>query len=88
VRDGTVAGLGRVLPCLESLSPDWRKSATTQGGVIFAWGSTDIDDPASRLHSRSAVGVFSQGRYHSVDTGKLTMAPLFAMDAADRVCGG
>ena len=30
-------------------------------------------------------GCSSRGGYHSVDTGKLTTAPMFAVAAADRV---
>ena len=56
-----------------------------RGGVITAWGSTDIDDRSSELHNRYDIGVNSDGRYHSVDTGKLTMAPHFAQVCADRV---
>jgi len=47
-------------------------------GVIFAWGQSDIDDPASQLHQRHAIGVHQQDRYFSIDTGKFTSAPLFA----------
>jgi glycine/D-amino acid oxidase-like deaminating enzyme len=56
-----------------------------RGGIITAWGSTDIDDRASELHKRHDIGVNSYGSYHSVDTGKLTMAPHFAEVCADRV---
>ncbi len=58
-----------------------------RGGVIFSLGDTDVDDPGSGLHRRSEVGVTSMGSYHSVDTGKFTTAPLFAVAAADRVLG-
>ena len=54
-------------------------------GVIVAHGATDVDDPASELHERTRVGVTSLGGYHSLDAGKLTTAPLFAMKAASRV---
>ena len=54
-------------------------------GAIVAVGRSDVDDPDSGLHNRSRVGVTSHGRYHSVDPGKLTTAPLFAVEAADRV---
>ena len=53
--------------------------------MIVAWGETDIDDPASELHNRYAIGVTSDHGYHSVDPGKLTMAPLFALRCADQV---
>jgi hypothetical protein len=55
------------------------------GGAIFALGETDIDDPESRLHERYKVGITSVGNYHSVDTGKYSLAPLLASRVADRI---
>jgi glycine/D-amino acid oxidase-like deaminating enzyme len=55
------------------------------GGYIFAWGRTDIDDAASELHLRYDIGVHSDRGYHSIDTGKLTMAPLFAQTVGERI---
>ena len=54
-------------------------------GVIVAIGRSDVDDASSGLHDRSSIGVTSRGGYHSLNTGKLTTAPLFAVEAADRV---
>jgi glycine/D-amino acid oxidase-like deaminating enzyme len=82
---GTVDGLARVAPVLAALRDDELADAVVKGGVIVAWGETDIDDPASELHNRFAIGVTSDAGYHSVDPGKLTMAPLFAARCADRV---
>ena len=56
-------------------------------GVIVAYGHTDVDDAKSGLHGRIRVGVRSADGYHSVDPGKLTTAPLFAKQAAERVVG-
>ena len=53
--------------------------------MIFAWGETDIDDPGSELHERHDIGTSSRDGYHSIDTGKLTMAPVFGRAAAERV---
>ena len=47
-------------------------------GVIFSWGQSDIDDPQSELHERWDVGIHATDGYFSIDTGKLTCAPLFA----------
>jgi glycine/D-amino acid oxidase-like deaminating enzyme len=47
-------------------------------GVIFSWGKTDIDDPASELHRRDDIGPAAFDGYITVNTGKLTTAPLFA----------
>jgi hypothetical protein len=60
---------------------------TVDAGAIFAFGDTDITDPASGLHRRDIIGVRSVDGYHSVNTGKLTTAPMFAVDAADAVTG-
>ena len=54
-------------------------------GAIVAYGSTDVADAKSDLHDRSRIGVTSNGNYHSLEPGKLTTAPLFAMAAAERV---
>ena len=55
------------------------------GGVILARGCSDIDDPHSQLHQRLPIGPVAHGSYITVDTGKFTLAPLFALQAADMV---
>lgn len=79
----------RVLNAFDRLVPGLARAdvRTVDAGVIFSWGQTDITDPASVLHRRDETGVQSVDGYHSVNTGKLTTAPLFAVDAADRVAG-
>lgn len=57
------------------------------GGVIYALGTEDVDHVATRLHDRYDIGLQSRGGYHSVDTGKYTLAPLMGMAVADRVSG-
>jgi hypothetical protein len=59
-----------------------------RGGTIVAWGATDIYDIGSELHRRYEIGVTTHGRYHSLDPGKLTMAPYFAQRLANRVLAG
>ncbi len=85
VRQSILSGLVSVVPALAGLAPGSMDSCQVKGGIIFAWGSTDIDDPASDHHARHEIGPRSFGRYHSIDTGKLTMAPLFAKMVADRI---
>lgn len=81
----SIEALSRIVPALGALSADDLASAKLLGGIIFAWGQSDIDDPASELHRRCDIGVTSQGGYHSVDPGKLTTAPYFARVCADRI---
>jgi glycine/D-amino acid oxidase-like deaminating enzyme len=71
--DAWFPGIGQAEPIL------------VDAGAIVAHGHTDVDNPSSGLHGRAMVGVVSQDGYHSVDAGKLTTAPMFAMAAADAV---
>ena len=61
------------------------KIQTVDAGIIAAWGATDIDDPRSALHERHEIGVHDHDGWFSVDTGKLTTAPLFAQQLVDLV---
>ncbi len=87
VLEGTLMAMKEIVPALRGLDPAALPEATVKGGVIVAWGATDIYDPGSELHRRYEIGVTSRGRFHSVDPGKLTMAPYFAEQCADRVLG-
>ncbi len=77
----------RVLGAFDELVPGLAQAHvhTVDAGVIFAWGSTDITDPVSEFHRRDQIGVRSVDGYHSVNTGKLTTAPLFAFETAHRI---
>ena len=72
-----LAALDRILPGLGAATID-----TVDAGIITAWGETDITDPESGLHARHEVGPWARDGWISVDTGKLTTAPLFATQAA------
>jgi glycine/D-amino acid oxidase-like deaminating enzyme len=85
MRDNILDGLTKVVPSVARLTPDSINACLVKSGVICAWGKTDINDRSSELHERHAIGPCSYGRYHTVDTGKLTTAPLFAKIVADRV---
>jgi hypothetical protein len=87
-RVGIHQGLGAIMPWLHGLPADAVAGAEVQGGIIYALGATDVDDPGSQLHERSRVGPQSFGRYHTVDTGKYTLAPFFARVTAERILGG
>lgn len=81
----TLQAMAEIVIPLRDLDAGSLRECTVLGGVIVAWGSTDIDDPASELHRRYEIGVTSTGRYHSVDPGKLTMTPYFADVCAARI---
>lgn len=80
-----LAGLTGIVPAVTAFNSATIESCQVKAGIIFAWGQTDIDDPASGLHQRYAIGPRTHGRYHTVDTGKLTMAPLFGKLMARRI---
>jgi glycine/D-amino acid oxidase-like deaminating enzyme len=82
----TLDALSQIMPSLRTLEADRLPDACVKGGAIVAWGETDIYDPASELHRRYEIGVTSKGNFHSVDPGKLTMAPYFAEICAQRIC--
>ena len=84
--EGSLAALRQLMPgAAGALDPSrpWRPLQ----GYITAWGASGIENRGSQLHERHAVGVFSRGGYHSIDTGKLTLAPYFASIAAARILG-
>ena len=84
----TIAALAEIVPALAPLQDTRLDDVRVKGGAIVAWGETDIDDPQSELHKRYEIGVHSKNRYHSVDPGKLTMAPYFAEQCASRIAAG
>lgn len=55
------------------------------GGIIYSWGETDIDDRASALHTRYEIGFTHHDGYYSVDTGKFTCAPLHAQQLVQHI---
>jgi hypothetical protein len=63
------------------------KTTEVGGGVIMARGETDINDPSSVLHQRSAIGPRAYGSYITIDTGKYCMAPFLALETADMIQG-
>lgn len=83
--ESAIDALTQLMPgsrsCLQDPSLEWRPL----GGFISAWGESGIEDPSSELHQRHRVGVTSQGNYHSIDTGKYTLAPMFARQACRRI---
>jgi glycine/D-amino acid oxidase-like deaminating enzyme len=75
-----VAGLAEMVPGLTGFEVQ-----TIDAGIIAAWGATDIDDPESALHERHEIGVHAHDGWFSIDTGKLTTAPLFAQQLVELV---
>jgi hypothetical protein len=87
IAEGTLRALAEIVPPLRCIHLDRMSDLKVKGGVIVAFGSTDIVDPHSELHHRREIGIVTRGRYHSVDPGKLTMAPYFAGMCAERILG-
>jgi glycine/D-amino acid oxidase-like deaminating enzyme len=85
ILEGTLNAMAQFVPAIREIDFSTLKDVTVKGGVIVAWGQTDIYDPTSELHRRFEIGVTSTGRFHSIDPGKLTMAPYFAEVCAGRI---
>ena len=85
ILSGTLAAMADIVPSLRGLDPSTLPEAIVKGGAIVALGETDIYDPESELHKRYEIGVTSKGRFHSIDPGKLTMAPFFADECTERI---
>lgn len=85
ILDGVVDGLSTVMPAVGALSSRATRQAAVRGGLILAHGDTDLDDEATELHQRHSIGPSSSAGYHSVNTGKMTMAPVFAVQVAERI---
>jgi glycine/D-amino acid oxidase-like deaminating enzyme len=54
-------------------------------GIIVASGGNDVDQRDSGLHQRDRIGPKRQGMWWTIDTGKLTTAPLFADQAVREI---
>jgi hypothetical protein len=83
----TFRAVGEIVLAVARFDAAALSDLTLVGGTIVAWGKTDIDDRDSELHRRDEIGIDSHGAYHSIDTGKLTMAPFFAEECARRIMG-
>lgn len=82
---GTLENLRALMPCTASHLTHNEDDWTLKGGFVTAWGQSGIEDAGSELHERHDVGVFSNGDYHSIDSGKLTTCPLFAAEVCARI---
>jgi glycine/D-amino acid oxidase-like deaminating enzyme len=82
ILEESFAAMAEIIPGLHGAQAE---DVTVRGGYIVAWGSSDIDDQVSELHRRHEIGVHSHGKYHSIDSGKLTMVPYYAEICADRI---
>jgi len=74
--------MARYVPAIGELTK-FAAQGKLGGGVIVARGCSDIDNPGSQLHQRLPVGPVAHHSYLTVDTGKYTMAPLYALQSAD-----
>ncbi len=81
----SIAEFQRLSPAFDPHLEDPGVKVEVEGGAIFAWGSTDIDDPGSELHERFDIGLHQQGNYISLDSGKYTTAPKFSLEVAERI---
>jgi hypothetical protein len=84
--DDTISALRNFLPDLNPLLDHPDTEVKVEGGSIFAWGDSGIENPESELHERFDIGPAIKNGYVSLDTGKLTTAPMFSLQVADMIC--
>lgn len=73
VLDGVMDEFGAIVPGLRETAVNY-----VGAGVIFSWGTRDIDHRSSELHRRDQIGVAGGDGYYTINTGKFTCGPLFA----------
>jgi hypothetical protein len=76
----TLSAMGALFPALEGAEP-----LELRGGTIMAPGLGDIDEPGSGLHTRTNAAVHEHDGWWSIDTSKLTLAPLLAHEASKQI---
>lgn len=76
--------LSRYIPEIR-LFEDILSKGKVGGGFICGWGKTDITDYDSGLHARNEIGVEEHGQWLSINTGKYCTAPLFGMEASNKI---
>jgi glycine/D-amino acid oxidase-like deaminating enzyme len=76
----TVQAMGAMFPALQNA-----RVLSASPCVIVAPGQQDVDDPLSQLHQRNQSGPKHAAGWWSVDTGKLTLAPLHAKQMLEQL---
>ncbi|WP_425097983.1 NAD(P)/FAD-dependent oxidoreductase [Tropicibacter sp. S64] len=84
IRRDSLDTLARLIPGVRDLH-FYAETTKIGGGVIMAVGDTDIDQRQSGLHARHQIGVEGSDNWLSVSTGKLCTAPMFGVQAAQRI---
>lgn len=80
----SIESMGAYIPSIKK-TIKYDKSILVGGGYIFAWGKSDITDPDSKLHQRHLIGPDGNENWISVNTGKYCTAPMFGVEAAERL---
>lgn len=85
--EAALRGLSSLAPSLGGAVAASGGRCVVHGGIIYAAGETDIDDPESGLHRRNRIGIVRCGGWFSVDPGKYSLAPWFAERVAAEISG-
>lgn len=82
--DEVFDALGARLPWVRDVQAA-AEEVRVEGGWVYSQGRGRLDDPTASVHQRDRLGVTSSGTFHSVDTGKYSVAPTLAEHVADLV---
>lgn len=82
----TVNHLAEYIPLVAQINRQTMREFSVLGGIIYAGGDTDVNDPKSGLHKRYELDIKKNQTYYSINPGKYSLCPSFAYQAADQIC--
>lgn len=81
-----IHALAEYIPRLAGMNEKNIRDLSVLGGIIYAGGETDVEDPGSGLHARHELDIRKNKTYYSINPGKYSLCPAFAYQAASEVC--
>lgn len=81
-----IQSLSEFIPAVGSIREENMRNLRVLGGIIYARGETDVEDPKSGLHTRHEPAIKSNQNYYSINPGKYSLCPAFAYQAATEIC--
>lgn len=82
----SIRALSEYMPQLKKMNEKNIRDLSVLGGIIYARGETDVEDPNSGLHTRYELGIRNNKTYYSINPGKYSLCPAFAYTAAAKIC--
>lgn len=81
-----IHALSEYIPSVGEIKEENIRDLSVLGGIIYARGETDVEDPSSGLHTRHELDIKRTKNYYSINPGKYSLCPAFAYKAATEIC--